>query len=74
MITSKVTPPTKVEGVGVDGAEGVGGATEPERFERNYASLRSTIAASIAPMTGKWLDTRKGTEKWHKILVIAKGR
>ena len=28
----------------------------------------------MAHMTVKWLEEGKGTEKWHKILVIAKGK
>ena len=44
MITSKVTPPTEVEGAEVDGAEGVEGAARPDRFERNCALLRLMVA------------------------------
>ena len=33
MIASKVTLPTEVEGVEVDGVEGVGGAVEQDRLE-----------------------------------------
>ena len=44
MIASRVTPPTEVEGVEVDGVEGVGGAAEPDRLNRNCASLHLTVA------------------------------
>ena len=58
----------------MDGAEGVGGVAEPNRLERNCASLCLTIAASMVPITWKWSDMGKGTEKWRKILVIAEGK
>ena len=70
MITSRVTPPAKEEGAEVDEAEGVGGAADSNRLERNYASLHLMVMASIAPITWKWSETRKGTEKWRKILMI----
>ena len=74
MITSRVKPLAKVEGAKVDGAEGVERVANLDRLERNYASLRLTVAASIAPITCKWLDKGKGIEKWRKILMIAKGK
>ena len=74
MIASKVTPPVEEERAEEDGAEGVEGATDLDRLERNYASLRLTVAPSIAPIMWKWSDKGKGTEKWRKILVIAKGK
>ena len=74
MITSRVTPPAKEEGVEMDEAEGVGGATDSNRLERNYTSLHLMVMASIAPITWKWSDKGKGTEKWRKILVIAEGK
>ena len=43
MTASKVTPPVEEKGVEVDGAEGVGGATIPDRLDRNYASLHLTV-------------------------------
>ena len=58
----------------MDGAEGVGGATVPDRLDRNCASLRLTVAWSMAHIMDKWSDEGKGTEKWHKIRVIAKGK
>ena len=74
MIASKVTPPTEVEGAKVDGAKGMGGATELDCLERSCASLHLTIVVSMAHMTWKWTETGKGTEKWRKILVIAEGK
>ena len=74
MIASKVTPPVEVEEVEVDGAKRVGGAAKLDHLEWNYASLRLTIAASMAHILWKWLETGNGTEKWHKILVITEGK
>ena len=74
MITSRVTPFAKVEGAKVDGVEKVGGAADPDLLDRNYASLHLTVAASIAPITWKWLDKGKETKKWHKILMIVEGK
>jgi len=51
MIASRVTPPPEVEGAKVDGAEGVGGAANPDLLERNCALLHLTVAASIAHIT-----------------------
>ena len=70
----RVTPLVEEEGANVDGAEGVEGATNPNCLHRNYASLRLTVAASIAPIIEKWLDKGKGTEKWRKILEIVEGK
>ena len=72
MITSRLTPPAEVEGTEVDGAKGVGGATNPDHFERNYALLHLTVMASMAHITWKWSETGKGIEKWRKIVMIAK--
>ena len=44
MITSRVTPPAKVEEAEVDGAEGVREAAVLDRLNRNYASLHLTVA------------------------------
>ena len=74
MMSPRVTPLIEEEGADVDGVERVGGAADPDCLDRNCASLRLTVAASIAPITEKWSNRRKGTEKWHKILVIAKGK
>ena len=70
MITSRVTPPAEVKGAKVDGAEGVGGAADLDHLKRNCASLRLTVALSMAHITWKWSDTGKETEKWCKILVM----
>ena len=51
-----------------------GGAANSDCLDLNYASLYLTIAASMAHMTEKWLEEGKGTEKWHKIHVIAEGK
>ena len=74
MITSRVTPPAEEEGVEVDGAEGVGGAAVLDRLECSCTSLLLMVAASMAHITWKWLETGKGTEKWCKILMIAEGK
>ena len=74
MIALRVTPPAKEEGVEVDGAEGVGEAANLDHLECSYTSLHLMVAASMAPITWKWSDTGKGTEKWSKILVIVEGK
>ena len=58
----------------MDGAKGVGGVADSDCLLCSCVSLRLTIAASMAHMTWKWSDTGKGTEKWHRILMIAKGK
>ena len=72
MIALRVTFPVEEERAEVDGAEGVGGATDLDCLERIYASFRLTEVASMAHITWKWSETRKGTEKWRRILVIVK--
>ena len=74
MIALRVTPPVEEEGAEVDGVEGVGGATNPDRLEHSCALLRLIVAVLMAHITWKWSDTEKGTEKWCKILVIAEGK
>ena len=74
MTSRSITSPIAEEGVDVDGAEREGGAVESDCLDQNCASLRFTIVASMAHMKVKWLDKGKGTEKWCKILVIAKGK
>ena len=71
---SKVTPLVEEERVDVDGVEGVRGAVDPNRLNRNCTLLRLKIAAFIAPIIEKWLDKGKRTKKWCKIFVIAKGK
>ena len=48
MISSKVTP--LIEGVDVDGTKEVGEVAGLDHLNQNYASLRLTVAASIAPI------------------------
>ena len=74
MMSLSVTPLVEDEGVDVDGVEGVGGAVIPDRLNRNYASLCLIVAESMAHITEKCSDKGKGTEKWHKICAIAKGK
>ena len=57
-----------------DGAECEGGATKSDCHDLNCALLLLTIAVTMAYMTEKWSEERKGTEKWHKICVIAEGK
>ena len=74
MIASRVTAPVEEKGVEVDGAEGVGRFADLDCLEQNYALLRLTVAAFIAPIMWKWSNRGKGIEKWCKILVIAEGK
>ena len=53
MMTSRVTLLVEEEGANVDGEEGVREAVALEHLKNNYASLRLTVPASIAPMKGK---------------------
>ena len=55
MISSRVTPLTEEEGVDVDGVEEVRGVVVSVcgHFGRSWASLRLTVAASMAHMTEK---------------------
>ena len=57
-----------------DGAEREGGAVESDCHDLNCTSLCLTVVTSMAHMTEKWLEEGKGTEKWHKICVIAEGK
>ena len=63
-----------VDGADRDGAEQEGGAAESIYHDLHYASLCLTVAASMAHMIEKWLEEGKGTEKWHKIRMIAEGK
>ena len=74
MIVSKVIPPIEVDGVGVDGAEGVGGAAVSDHLDQNCASLFLMVVYSMVHVTGKWSNEGKGTEKWREIRVIAEGK
>ena len=73
MMSPSITSPIAEEGADVDGAEREGGV-ESCYHDLNCASLRFTVAASMAHMKVKWSDKGKGTEKWCKILVITKGK
>ena len=56
--------------------DGVGreGGVESCCRDLNCASLRFTVAASMAHMKVKGLDAGKGMKKWRKILVIVEGK
>ena len=75
MMSPKVISPEEEEGADVGRAErdGVGwmGGVESCCHDLNCASLRFTVAVSMAHMKVKGSNEGKGTEKWHKILVIA---
>ena len=79
MMSPSVTSPIKeqradVDGAKRDGVEREGRAAEYDCFDRNYTSLHFMVAVSMAHMKVKWSDKGKGTKKWHKILVITKGK
>ena len=59
MMASRVTPYAEEEGAKVDGEEEAGGVTVSVRghFGRSWASLRLTVAASVAQMTWKCGDS-----------------
>ena len=64
MMSPSVTSPivkeeADVDGVERDGAEWEGGAAESDYLYQNYASLRFTVAASMAHMKVKWSDKGK---------------
>ena len=61
-----------VDRVDRDGAKREGGATEADYCDLNCTLLRLTIMMSMAHITEKRSEEGKGTEKWHKIHVIAK--
>ena len=63
-----------VDGADRDGAERKGGVAESDYRDLNYASLRLTVATSMAHMIEKWSEEGKWTEKWHRIYVIAEGK
>ena len=73
MMSPSDTSLEEEEGADVDGANREGGVVEFVCYDLNCASLRLMVAASMAHMTEKWVKEGKGTEKWHKILVIAEG-
>ena len=57
-----------------DRAEREGGAVESDCHDLNCTSLCLMVVTSMAHMTEKWSEEGKGTEKWHKIRVIAEGK
>ena len=63
-----------MDGAERDGVERKGRDAESDYLDRNCALLCFTVAASMAHMKVKWSNKGKGTEKWRKILVIAKGK
>ena len=63
-----------MDGADRDRVEREGGAAESDCRDLNYTSLRLMVAATMAHMTKNWSEEGKGTEKWHKIHVIAKGK
>ena len=60
-----------MDGADRDRVEREGGAAESDCRDLNYTSLRLMVAATMAHMTKNWSEEGKGTEKWHKIHVIA---
>lgn len=75
-MASRVTPPAEDNEVEVDGAVEAKEVTVSVRgcLSLSYASLRQTIATSMALITMKRGDLGKETEKWRKSLVIAEGK
>ena len=63
-----------MDGAEHDEVEQEGGAAESDCLDRNCASLRFMVAASMAHMKVKWSDKGKETKKWCKILVIVEGK
>ena len=79
MMSPNVTSLVEEEGADVDGedrdeAEREGGSVESDCRDLIYALLNLTVVASMAHMIEKWSEEGKGTEKWHNIRVIAKGK
>ena len=78
MTSPKDTSPEEegadADGVEQDGVERMEGAADSIYRDRNWASLRLTIAYSMAHMMVKWSKEGKGTEKWRKIIVIVEGK
>ena len=66
MMSPRVISPEEEEGADMDGtkqdrAEQKGRAVESVFRDLNCASLRLTVAASMAHMTEKWSEEGKGT-------------
>ena len=63
-----------MDGAEQDGVEREGGVDEFDCRDLNCASLRLTVAASMAHMIEKWSEEGKEIEKWHRICMIAEGK
>ena len=63
MISPRDTSPEEEGGADVDGAEREEGAAESDWRDRSWASLRLTVALSMAHMKVKWSKEGKGIEK-----------
>ena len=78
MMSFKDTSLKEEEGTDVGRAEqdevGWEGGGESCCRNLNCTSLCFTVATSMAHMKVKGSDAGKGTEKWRKILMIAKGK
>ena len=76
MMASIVTSPAEDERAEVDGAVEAGGVAVSirGRFDLSCASLRLTVAASMALITEKRGDLRKEIEKWRRSLVTVEGK
>ena len=79
MMSPRDTSPVEEKGADVDGAnrdgtELEGGAVDLDYLDLNYTLLRLTVVASMAHIKENGSDAGKGTEKWRKIFVIAKGK
>ena len=55
-----------VDGANRDGAEWEGGVAKSDCRDLNCASLRLTVAASMAHMIEKWSEERKGIKNGIK--------
>ena len=82
MMASRVTPAAKEEEAKVEGVEKEEGTTEAigasvsthGRFGQNWALLRRTKLALMAPIVVKYGESGMRMEKWRRIHVIAEGK
>ena len=78
MMSPKDTSLEEEEGADMGRAErdrvGREGSVESCCHNLNYASLRFTVAVSMAHMKVNGSDAGKGMEKWRKILMIKEGK
>ena len=63
-----------MDGAERDGVERGGGAAEFDYRDLNCTLIRLTVAYIMAHMMEKWSEEGKGTEKWHRIRMIAEGK